>query len=1290
MQNLVKISLDEDSIDAANSALLEGRNADALRAYFGQLVDSPEIVETIGLNISLARRRYRTSRRREKAKTAVICFPSDNFRRAKSLADAVDGFLVSLGTKTTDANTLAITSTSGRDLPGRTLDFILKHPVDIVRLTVPCAAMALVGLVYHMVWGAQVVYDLGGETEALESDTDASLESLPERWNDLCRADNRYLRLFPVATVSSAGLAERFGGGLLSEGTQGLPMLPSRNLPVLGTLLEDAAKDALDQFGGIGVFSREESKPPKQFIAEPDCETPYLVDIVVAVYNALADVKACVESLKTAATTCRFRVILVNDGSEQDTTNWLRKVAGEPLSDHMLIDLQEHPENRGYTQAVNTGLRHSTAPYVVTLNSDTIVTDGWLEGLIRCIESAPEIGICGPLSNAASWQNVPELYAADNSFAINALPEGMTPDDMAAVVGRASDRLYPRTTFVNGFCFMVTRAVIDAVGYMDEVAFPIGYGEENDYCIRAQDAGFVLAYADDTYVFHAKSKSFGSVRRTELAKAGSDAIKKKHTSEKFNALVSRVKDTTLMDTVRAQIRPHLVGPVGFESNGPWESFRSIKVLFLLPVGGGSGGAHSVVQEVLAMRRMGVDAKVAVKTKNVGSFVDQYRDVPDARDVFLGFEELNLLETASDFDVVVATIFTSVSLVKKICDAFPWILPAYYVQDYEPLFFDPEQPEWKVAYDSYQLIPGMVCFAKTDWICRTVERFHGVRVAKVRPSIDHDVYTPDLSVDPEQGKIRIAAMIRPTTPRRGARRTMELLKQIAQKHGDKVAFSLFGCDPEEEGFLELERDFPFDSHGVLLRPGVATLLQKSDIFVDLSDYQAFGRTALEAMACGTVSLVPEHGGADEYAVDGKNALVVDTLDPPACFNALDSLVSDPQKLSFMRMAAIGTANEYSIRSAALSELTVLAEALSRKRRISPVPKRSRVCLLPSRTKGGQIAGSGYVRLVMPYTQDGLLGKHKVTVSETSALPAPDALNTVIIQRDLPEGEFAKLHDWIPQAKAQGIRVIYEIDDDLLDAEGLRVRGYPGDTDALARRVRAYLEHADLVTTSTHRLAEIFSDYRDKTLVVPNVLDMRLWQEVVDRLRQKRRMRPPGRPVRIGYFGTPTHYEDMRIVEGPMRELKERFGDRIEIQVIGAFQNAPPLFGRRIGLPKNNLYPNFVTWLSHVVDWDIGIIPLKADRFNLAKSNLKFLEYAATGVATVCSDNEEYRRVARHEENCLLVNNIDADWLEAIIRLVEDAELRERLATKAQEELLEKYTVQANVGRYGKVLGKNKRV
>src|SRR5690606_15664742 len=198
--------------------------------------------------------------------------------------------------------------------------------------------------------------------------------------------------------------------------------------------------------------------------------------------------------------------------------------------------------------------RSTTAPYVVTLNSDTIVTTNWVDGLIECMSSAPSIGIVGPLSNAASWQNVPELTDETGAFAVNELPADMTPDLMAEVVRRSGPPIFPKTTFVNGFCFMIRREVIDAIGYMDEDNFPVGYGEENDFCVRTLDAGFSLAIADNVYVYHAKSKSFGHDRRKELSKAGGEALRRKHGAEKFEGLVKTMKQTASMDAVRARVK----------------------------------------------------------------------------------------------------------------------------------------------------------------------------------------------------------------------------------------------------------------------------------------------------------------------------------------------------------------------------------------------------------------------------------------------------------------------------------------------------------------------------------------------------------------------------------------------------------------------------------------------------------------------------------------------------------------------------------------------------------------
>lgn len=650
-------------------------------------------------------------------------------------------------------------------------------------------------------------------------------------------------------------------------------------------------------------------------MAQP-VEAPFTIDIVVPVFNALDDVKRCLESLEHNTDGFRVKVIVVNDGSGQDTTTWLRQYCHA----HPHFTLIEHPKNSGYTRAVNTGLRASKADFVITQNSDTIMTPGWLRGMIRCMQSDPKIGIVGPLSNAASWQNVPDLRDSSGLFAVNNIPNGLDTDGMARLVSKAAARSYPRLPFVNGFCFMIRRAVIEKIGYMDEENFPIGYGEENDYCIRAADAGYELAIADDVYVFHAKSKSFGHERRKTLSEQGTSNIKRKHGMNKYGALLEAVTRTEAMDGIRARIRQLLER----NSTASQVDLMTMRILFLLPVRGGGGGAHSVVQEVAAMRRIGLHARVGVKHEHVEGFVMSYADINDSHETFVGFDNSSLLEVAASYDIVVGTIFTSMKLVKRIVDANPHILPAYYVQDYEPMFFPEGSDKWQEARESYTLVPDAFLFAKTQWIIDEVQRKHGVAVHKVQPSIDHDVYKPVPRVVSD--RLSVCAMIRPQTPYRGAERTMRLLARLHRQHGDRIAINLFGCDSDNPDFQKLKRNFPFVNHGSLLRPQVAILLAQSDLFIDLSDYQAFGRTSLEAMACGCAAVVPAVGGGNEYAHHQRNALVLDTLDESACYQAVTSLLDQPEALQLMRRNGLLTAARYSVHAAAMSEAVPLEAAL----------------------------------------------------------------------------------------------------------------------------------------------------------------------------------------------------------------------------------------------------------------------------------------------------------------------------------------------------------------------------
>lgn len=637
-------------------------------------------------------------------------------------------------------------------------------------------------------------------------------------------------------------------------------------------------------------------------------------DVVVCVHNALEDVKRCLWSL-LAKTDHPFHLVLVNDGSDDATSDYLTRFADvHPVV--TLIHNQQPPH--GYTVAANLGLRSSTGGYVILLNSDTIVTQGWLDRLISCGESDERIGILGPLSNAASHQSVP-LLRDQGAWATNPLPGWLTPDGMGSVVAHSSQHAVPRLPFINGFCYAIKRRVIDEVGYFDEERFAAGYCEENDLSHRAREAGFELAVADDAYVYHAKSKSYGADGRAAVAKEHYATFLEKHGEEKISSLVRGMEADQSLSGLRETIAATTSDSSSFR-----ERFRStypspLSVRFVLPgmSKGSGGGVHSIYQETLGMRSLGIDARVALGEHSWQRAAEVY---PDADEVFLRFSGTDdLLEKTRASDIIVATHFKSVPMVQAIAKQRDDFLPAYYIQDYEPFFSEHSSESADEALLSYGAIPNQLLFAKTHWLCNLLGQIHGVPVAKVEPSIDHDVYHPgDRSRIPSRDPVRIVGMVRPRTARRQPMGTLRLLDRLKQEFGERVQVFSFGCPPADLTALERETPYRVPHQGLLTRAQVAALLRNSDVFLDFSVYQAFGRTGLEAMACGCTSILPRHGGAHEFAVDGHNGLLVDTADEEGTYERLVELIEDAERIRELQANALLTAQSYSVLRAALSE------------------------------------------------------------------------------------------------------------------------------------------------------------------------------------------------------------------------------------------------------------------------------------------------------------------------------------------------------------------------------------
>jgi GT2 family glycosyltransferase len=154
---------------------------------------------------------------------------------------------------------------------------------------------------------------------------------------------------------------------------------------------------------------------------------------------------------------------------------------------------------------------------------------------------------------------VPAVFDITGKFKVNALPSGYTPADMGRLVEMYSWRAYPRVKLLNGFCTLIHRQTVIELGLLDEMGFPQGYGEENDLCLRAAAAGHQLAIADHVYVYHAKSASFGHVRRNTLSKAGGDVLRRKHPNVDLARVQADIAESPALIRLRQDLRAHLEG-----------------------------------------------------------------------------------------------------------------------------------------------------------------------------------------------------------------------------------------------------------------------------------------------------------------------------------------------------------------------------------------------------------------------------------------------------------------------------------------------------------------------------------------------------------------------------------------------------------------------------------------------------------------------------------------------------------------------------------------------------------
>jgi len=216
-------------------------------------------------------------------------------------------------------------------------------------------------------------------------------------------------------------------------------------------------------------------------------------DIIIPIWNQLEVTRECLEAI-LKNTGYPYRMILIDNGSDSVTADYLKNAIGQLGADSILV---RNNKNLGFVKAVNQGIAASDAAFICIMNNDTIAQDGWLQEMVDVMDAHPEIGLLNPSSNTSGQ------YPS----------AGETIEDYALSLKQFKNETQELYT-CRGFCMLMRREVVARLGSLDEI-YHMGYFDDTDYCKRAQGAGYRTARAKAAYVYHKENTTFKGLKDNE-------------------------------------------------------------------------------------------------------------------------------------------------------------------------------------------------------------------------------------------------------------------------------------------------------------------------------------------------------------------------------------------------------------------------------------------------------------------------------------------------------------------------------------------------------------------------------------------------------------------------------------------------------------------------------------------------------------------------------------------------------------------------------------------------------
>ena len=287
--------------------------------------------------------------------------------------------------------------------------------------------------------------------------------------------------------------------------------------------------------------------------------------------------------------------------------------------------------------------------------------------------------------------------------------------------------------------------------------------------------------------------------------------------------------------------------------------------------------------------------------------------------------------------------------------------------------------------------------------------------------------------------------------------------------------------------------------------------------------------------------------------------------------------------------------------------------------------------------------------------------------------------------------------VEECHKQGAKVIFEADDAFIDTYGRERKNLQHMGEGWRKNAIETIKLVDALTVTNTYLKENFARFTDKPIhILPNYIDTNWY------VKQKLIFKRNTDEVRIGWFGSKGHFEDMKMVIPALKRVLEKYpqakfvycgfggmsSDRLVTEVgwgEDVFKEIPRHRREFVTAVPEDLWP-----MKHMtLDFDIGIAPLIDDPFNHCKSQIKWMEYGALGVPAVCSPTvygespfSPTKPTVSHGKDGFIATT-EEDWYQYLCQLVENKTLRQKMGEAARKNIFTNWNIDKHWNKWVQV-------